>query len=86
VGSPPSSIGLDFTNGSHSATASNRRIVAHTFSAGASTTLLTRIRGISQTYCEATVRVLVSSFSKSMLLVSSSGKTIGSSFFPGYST
>src|SRR5207245_8779047 len=37
-------------------------------------------------YCEATLRALVSSFSRTMLLVSSSGKTIGSSFFPGYST
>jgi hypothetical protein len=46
VGSPPSSIGLDFTNGSHSATASNRRIVIQTFSAGASTTRLTNTRGI----------------------------------------
>ena|SRR6516225_1558756 len=48
VGSPPSSIGLDFTNGSQSATASNRRIVAQTFSAGASMTLLTKTRGITK--------------------------------------
>ena len=39
-------IGLDFTNGSHSAAALNRPIVAHTFSAGASTTLLTNTFGI----------------------------------------
>ena len=34
-------------------------------------------------YCAATVRDAISSFSRSMLLVSSSGKTIGSPFFPG---
>src|SRR2546421_7866014 len=37
---------LDFTKGSHSATASKRRMVAHTFPAGASTTLLTKTCGI----------------------------------------
>ncbi len=61
----------------------NRGITAQTFSAGVFTTLLTKIRGIPLTHCEATWRALFSSFSKSMLLVRSSGKTIGSSFIPG---
>jgi hypothetical protein len=40
-----------------------------------------KTRGIA--YCEATLRAAVSSFSRTMLLVSNSGKMIGSSLFPG---
>src|SRR4029453_12844349 len=40
-------------------------------------------RGRNQNYCAATLLAAVWSFSKTMPLVSTSGKTIGSSFFPG---
>jgi hypothetical protein len=38
---------------------------------------------VLKAYSDATLRATVSSFSKTMLLVSSSGKTTGSAFFPG---
>src|SRR6266566_9692935 len=61
-----------------------RRIVAHTFSLGASNHAAHQTpRYFPRCYCDATLRATVSSFSRTMLLVSSSGKTIGSSFLPG---
>ena len=51
-------------------------------SASASTMALTKTCGIVD-YCAATARATVSSLSKSILFVSSSGKTIGSSFLAG---
>src|SRR5438552_15446239 len=56
----------------------------HIFSVGASNHAAHQTpRYFSRFYCDATLRATISSFSRTMLLVNNSGKTIGSSLFPG---